>query len=475
MYCKQEKLPIHYNRPFRRTRLPFNLRLFINFSVGMNGSSSQRPIGSGIDGSFDSFWGTMRPFAVSLRDVIMSHASFAPSPISSTDGAGAASPLIPSVQNRRAACTHLTMERLYGDYDCLVCHRPSAWGWVYSCSQDDSGDEINPATDSQYSKPATTADLSPWIQKAIANGHYTEAEVERMLSQRQKVIDTISASEAHFRKLQSTGKRLSKRNSTATSASVDANGSVPLPAVTEVGASNSDIARQSLDQSSDPRPRIFPVCRYRACQLCRSTYRDRTWQIVETTLKAQLMPPDIYDDDMDRPVSNTNLLRTIGIRKARPGRPPLRSYDSLGIYTINAEGQLALKRGGSYRSTELNQNSADLADQKTEADSKGFRDSVKRAFRGMLISRKRESWSSKYSKKSARKTDVPEDDGAEFDLGLWKELSDELLREAAGIALPGQDGKDGLEDQEDEVEVEDGVAVTEEAVDLRTADIIMSV
>ncbi|KAI4183833.1 MAG: hypothetical protein L6R41_005156 [Letrouitia leprolyta] len=441
----------------------------------MNGDPNQRPASPGIDGSLDSFWGSVRPFAVSLRDVIMSHASFAPSPISSTDGTASASPLIPSVQNRRAACTHLTMERLYGDYDCMVCHRPSAWGWVYSCSQDDSEDEIESATHRQSSSPVTITDLSPWIQKAIANDHYTEADVERMLSQRQKVMDTISASEAHFRKLQSTGKRLSKRNSKATSASVDVNGHSPSLVVTEVAASNEDTVRQSIDQSSELRPRIFPVCRYRACQLCRSTYRDRTWQIFEHSVKTQIMPPDIYDDDMDRPVSNINLLRTIGIRKPKAGRPPLRTYDSLGIYTINSDGQLALKRGGSHRSAVLNENSADLADQIVEADSKGFRDSVKRAFKGILISRKRESWSSKYSRKSTKKTEVLEDDGEEFDLGLWKELSEELLHEAASIALPGQDGKDGLEAQEDEVEVEDGVAVTEEAVDLRTADIIMSV
>ncbi|KAL9030544.1 MAG: hypothetical protein Q9196_001348 [Gyalolechia fulgens] len=352
------------------------------------------------------------------------------------------------------------MERLYGDYDCMVCHHPSAWGWVYSCTQDDDGEEC----DHHSSRPVTAADLSLWIQKAIANGHYTEADVERMVSQRQKVIDIIAASEAHFQKMQPTGKRPSKRDST----SIDVNGHINFPVVTEVPTSASDTVSPSLDRSANPRPRIFPVCRYRACQLCRPTYRDRTWQRWETTRKAPIMPPDIYDDDMDRPVSNVDVVRTIG----RAARPPLRACDSLGIYTINAKGQLALKNTSTHRSADVNHVSADLADQRAEADSKRFRDSVKRAFKGMLISRKRESWSSKYSRRSTRKTGVPDDDGAEFDLGLWKELSEELLREAAGIALPGQDGKDGLETQE---EVTDGVAVTEEAVDLGTADIIMSV
>ncbi|KAL8711931.1 MAG: hypothetical protein Q9225_007021, partial [Loekoesia sp. 1 TL-2023] len=351
----------------------------------------------------------------------MPHSSPIPSPIPSTDGSSTASPLIPSVQNRRAACTHLTMERLYGDYECMVCHRPSAWGWVYSCTQDDGDDELDPARYNYQPRPANTADLTPWIQEAIAKGQYTEEEVERMVAQRQKVIDTISASEAHFKKTQSTGKRMSARSSTSTT-SVDATGHFPFAVITEVARTSQDMKRQSLDQSTNARPRIFPLCRYRACQLCRPTYRDRTWRVLEDAFKAKVLPSDLYENESDRPVSDLDVVRTIGIRKANRTRPPLRAFDNTGIYTINAEGQLALKNGTAHRSTDLNEIPADLADQKLDADSRGFRDSVKRAFKGMLISRKRESWSSKYSRKSSRKMGILEDDSAEFDLGLWREL-----------------------------------------------------
>ncbi|KAI4137302.1 MAG: hypothetical protein LQ341_005205 [Variospora aurantia] len=438
----------------------------------MSDGSSQRATGSGLDG-FDALWGAMRPFAISLRDVIMLHS---PSSIPSTDGTSAASPvIIPSVQNRRAACTHLTMERLYGDYECMVCHRPSAWGWLYSCSQDDSEDDFDPAQDRVVESSLTTADLAPWIQDAIAKGHYTEAQVEKMVAQRQKVLDTVSASEAHFRKTQSSPRRMSSRKSRALSTSIEANAHLPFPVITEVASSTTDTTRQPIDRSNGPRPRIFPLCRYRACQLCRPTYRDRTWQVLEDAFITKVIPPDIYENDSTRPLSDPYVLRTLGLRKAKAGRPPLRTFDSMGIYTINAQGQLALSPGSGTRSTALNDLSADVADQKAEADSKGFRDSVKRAFKGMLISRKRDSGSSKYSRGSSRKKRIPDDGSAEFDLSLWRELSEELLREAARIPLPGHDGKDGLEAEEDEVEVEDGVAVTEEAVDLGTADIIMSV
>lgn len=460
------------NNTYPSDRAPLHRR-FHPAVVAMSDASSQRATGSGLDGSIDALLGAMRPFAISLRDVIMLNS---PSPIPSTDGTSAASPvIIPSVQNRRAACTHLTMERLYGDDECMVCHRPSAWGWLYSCSQDDSEDDSDPAQDRVAVPSLTTADLAPWIQDAVAKGHYTEEQVEKMVAQRQKVLDTVSASEAHFLKTQPTGKRMSSRKSRAVSTSIEANAHLPFPVITEVASSTTDTPWQSIDRIAGTRPRIFPLCRYRACQLCRPTYRDRTWQVLENAFSAKVIPADIYENDPKRPLSDPHVVRTLGLRKARAGRPPLRSFDSLGIYTINAQGQLALRPGTQPRSRELNELSADVADQKAAADSKSFRDSIKRAFKGMLTSRKRDSGSSKYSRGSGRKKRIPDDSSAEFDLSLWRELSEELLHDAARVPLPGHDGKDGLEAEEDEVEVQDGVAVTEEAMDLGTADIIMSV
>ncbi|KAL8729281.1 MAG: hypothetical protein Q9181_005060 [Wetmoreana brouardii] len=414
----------------------------------------------------------------------MAHSSSSASPIPSIDGTSTPSPVIPTLQTRRAACTHLTMERLYGDYECNVCHRPSAWGWLYVCTQDERTDEAVASRDSIPSKPAWTADLSPWIQKAIAEGQYTGEQVEKLVAQRQKVLDTIAASQAHFKKTQAASTRTSFRSSvsasTSNSTSGDTNPSMPFPLITEISGSTPDAKRGSLATSGSTKSRIFPVCRYRACQHCRPTYRDRTWQVLDEAFATKVGIPDIDDNNPDLPVSNLKLLQTFGIRKAKKKsrRPPLRSFDSMGPYDADDEGWPGLKKDGSaQRSISANGLSADLADQKTsETDTKGFRDSVRRAFKGMLIStRKRESWSSKYGKKSTETGDFLQHDGAEVDLGLWKELSEELLQEAAGIPLPGHDAEDGVEMEEDEVEVEDGVAVTEEAVVTGTADIIMSV
>ncbi|KAI4241210.1 MAG: hypothetical protein L6R42_011334 [Xanthoria sp. 1 TBL-2021] len=369
------------------------------------------------------------------------------------------------------------MERLYGDFECMVCHNPSRWGWLYSCTQDEQEElVVKPARNSIPSKPAWTADLAPGIQDAIAGGHYTAEQIEKMVAQRQKVIDTVAASEAHFKKTQSASNRTSIRKSTSTITSVDASHHLPIPTMQEVAQATSDSIRQSLDDSSVTKARIFPYCKYRACQICRPSYRDRTWQVFEDAFATKLLPPDLYDIDVDRPISHLDLVRNIGTRKAKAPRPPLRTLDSMTLYGVNNEGRMVLNSAKVSSLESIDAMAADVADERSEPDSRGFRDSVKRAFKGMLMSsRKRDSWSSKYSKRSARKMDVPENDDAELDLGLWKELSEELLREAAAIPLPEHDGKDWIETEDGKVEAEEGVAVTEEAVETGTADIIMSV
>ncbi len=136
----------------------------------------------------------------------------------------------------------------------------------------------------------------------------------------------------------------------------------------------------------------------------------------------------------------------------------------------------ASKRSADAMSPSILTNTVDVSDAKNESDSKGFRDSIKRAFRGMLSSSRRDPDHSINNSRLRRKARLnkEEEDGVEFDMGMWHYLNNELLKDASGVPLPGHDGMDGLNHEEGEVEVEDGVAVTEEGVDLGTADIIMS-
>ncbi|KAL9606932.1 MAG: hypothetical protein Q9167_008103 [Letrouitia subvulpina] len=430
----------------------------------------------------------MKPFAVSLRDMVMPLAGTS-QPLPSTDWATSSSTVFPSVHSRRAACTHLTMERLYGDYECMVCHRPSAWGWVYSCTQD--GEDSHGAATSiaqvanttatskpddmiPSAEPADVGVLSPWIRDAIAKGKYTAEEIQTLIAQRQKAMKTIEASEEHFAKIQEL--ELQRHSFAEAPQFVDADPYLPFPVLSEFSISIPGSARSQAMTSPPSKPSVFPLCNYRACQFCRPTYRDRSWQTVEKAFHKKPYISTMKFEHPDPPFSDANVVRTLGLRKPKTSRPTLRTYGSSGVYTIDSRGQLVFTTGPLPKATNSRDYWMDVADQKAEPESKGFRDSLKRAFRDMLQSRKRNSLSRRQSKRSDRRTEIQDDDSAEFDMGLYREMSEELLREAANAPLPGHDGKDGLEGEDmEEIEVGNGVAVTEEAVDLRTADIIMSV
>ena len=324
--------------------------------------------------------------------------------------------------------------------------------------------------------PDKSVCLNPWVEKAIKEGQYTTKQVAMLRAQRQKVIDSIAAAEEQFKQVPS-GDPVSPSQvqQSASSPSVDANPHLPYPVITEV---------EEFDKTegSQTRLEVFPHCRFRSCHACRPTYRDRAWPALEQIFAADFRTFVEYCGEARRRVSDAKVVRKIGLDKPRPARPPLRSLDSLGLYSTTSCGNILLASSQSKRSIStmnfsMDTDTVDISDAKTDAESRGFRDSIKRAFRNMLSSRRRDSTPSADSSKSPYKMrpGEEEDNDVEFDMDLWCHLNDELLQNASGVPLPGHDGMDGLDHEEGEIEVKDGVAVTEEGVDLGTADIIMSV
>ena len=380
----------------------------------------------------------------------------------------------------------------------MICRRIPEIGWVYMCTQDeteviDEEQDIDGCSDgpahlnghwlveagsdvTAEEQIGSVTRLSPWIEKAILDGHYTPGEELLLRLQKQNINDKIAAATAHFHETEADNAASSKQ-----SPSLDTNSYLPFPVINQVSETPPD---DSLP--SPPTPRIFPYCEHRACHNCRSTFRDRAWQrfgdIFEDTTK-----PYIDFESDERPLGSPAIVATLGLhepKRLRSQRPLLHTFDSLGIHRARS-GRRALEAA-----TSDSPDSVDVGDQREMSESKGFRNSIKRAFREMLMSRRDSVASTSSSKRSSVSTtrhsrnisrrtrlreEAPTDDPMEFDLGLWQRRSEELLREASDIKLPGHDGHDGLDDQAEEVEVIDGIAVTEEAVDTGTADIIMAV
>ena len=203
---------------------------------------------------------------------------------------------LPPLQQRKAACTHVNVTRLYGYFTCSHCGKFSDFGWVYRCTQDyhgqlppweggslpnimepspestgvdgamssmefDSSDHIENAKEVVTGNPRTA--LKPWVEKAIAEGHYTSEQIELIKNQRQQVEDKIKEAETSFQHHQMANKkrlssgaarRFSHRNTSITGAGIT------FPTL-EVAA-------------GDPVPpsvtlKVFPDCAYRSCQSCR--------------------------------------------------------------------------------------------------------------------------------------------------------------------------------------------------------------
>ena len=366
---------------------------------------------------------------------------------------------LPYPQARRLACTHLTMQRVYGEQRCPICRRDPDLGYTYLCSQDENEDEIDGGS-SSHTK------LSPWIEEAIVKGEYTPEQVTILKAQKEKVNKTIATALENFRLSESSG---TDKQSTMSSY-------LPFPVMNAIKPGMGVIVPKQSEA------RLFPYCEVRACQTCRPTFRDRAWQKFDDIFSTDQNPTIDFEDD-NRRLSDPSIVANLGLQKPMQNveRAHLPTFDGFSLYQNPRPAKRALS-DTTVRQRSSTTASSDIADQRVGHESTGIRDGLKRAFRGVLLNR-RNSTASRQSTRSSRlisrKMRVREEDSTEdrveFNTALCRRLNDELLRAASTTKLPGHDGMDGLEAQVQEVEVGDGVAVTEEAVDIGTPDIIMSV
>lgn len=305
--------------------------------------------------------------------------------------------------------------------------------------------------------------LSPGIEKAIEEGHYNQEQIVKMRAQRQKVIDAINATKKKIRLYSENSPDLLSPPRPTASQSTGANSYLPFPVINEAGEIPNESDKVVIRSS---KPRLYPRCKHRACPSCRPTYMDRVWLNIDDVLSMQASIPNIDLKSDNRPISNVATVRKMGLPKPANSRsrPP---YSTMGIFspsTISSSSSSSLPRRLPTNFL-VSENHFDLD---TEPESRGFRESMKRAFRGML-SRRRDSFPARSSRMRRSKEMPP----VEFDMELWRELNDELLQEASNAPLPGHDGMDGLGDDEREVEAEESVTVSEDGTDLGTADLIM--
>ena len=257
-----------------------------------------------------------------------------------------------------------------------------------------------------------------------------------------------------------------------------------------------------------------PPCTFKACHTCRPYYKDRIYTSFGAVFAGEIAPLTAQDAAA-LPIGNANVLRNIGLRQ--PPRKHLLTDESAEVLSGSAS-QFTIQTTQSERDdlSRIRQSvrnfyklgSRSLTELLNEFQMAGLRKSLKNAFHKLFRTGRESS-----SEGSNITLPLPgtgkhrkiDQNVGEFDLGLLKRIRSvrrrtlEVARndsmpivevvegnEEDYVAETNGDSLDSSEDSSDcsaysglsegsEVEVDGGVALTEEAVEMHTPDIIMQV
>ncbi|KAF2873519.1 hypothetical protein BDV95DRAFT_488918 [Massariosphaeria phaeospora] len=197
------------------------------------------------------------------------------------------------------------MDRAYGrDQHCFVCGREPSIGFLYVCRQDCppcSLASTHQTDDSDASKSTLRRELehvglSESVILTAERGEYTNAQLSKLKTQKLELKQIIA--DADQAKL--INNVVAKMNK---SASVPPN---------HDGASSSTPAQETVP----PAP---PGCHFKACHTCRPYYRDRIYISFKAVLSAEFIPMTPKDVAV-LPTKPAETMRTIGLLPATPPR-----------------------------------------------------------------------------------------------------------------------------------------------------------
>ncbi|MCJ1379954.1 hypothetical protein MMC17_003057 [Xylographa soralifera] len=408
------------------------------------------------------------------------------------------------------------MTRLYGSHVCNHCLRPSRLGWVYSCAQDhtceisgainDLADlmavttirqqvEPNLSQSSQAIVGFSPVKLSRWIEKAILDGRYTAEQIDILRAQKRKVQAVIATVQSESLLAQQVNLTPCCMASQPASTVIKAP-NLPCP-VTQVPPEKAETKEPLPVKVADtiavslPRPTPIPECNYKTCQVCRPISRDRAWQCLDHAFNSntQYFSLDFASDL--RPVSDASQVRRLGLWKPRPRPRTFTSFDNIVLTDDEDESE-----------TDTSHEDSQSRRESRDSTSIGFRASARRAFQEMMTVSRQPSMRSRDSKDSSTSTlnvaakkhkgdDTHTKWTEEKEYRIFGDGDTRLSRYARQRKLWRKDGRifgdsparrnsffsatagKPESSTKSELRVENGVAVTEEAIDLGSADIII--
>ena len=409
------------------------------------------------------------------------------------------------MEQRQAACTHTSMTRLfdmYGSCTCQMCHRHPSIGYLYCCTQDHDG--VLPESEfgstslqrisTRLSDDPVSHQLSAWILEGILGGQYTAQQIQTIWQQKQGVRNAIIAQEE---KMAAQSPSSSSDQSASTSSSdidlitilTDAipDDSIETSAFSEESSFTVEHVKRTTPSSAGGgvdtgsngmsyKP-LNSLCSWKCCQTCRPTYRDRAYQSLNAIVDSpNIRGPPAWELE-NRRISNASVVAQLGLPKLRH---VYLAYDDL------REAGTDVKGSGEDLPTESESEKLDDLDYGVTLRRRrgGFRGTIKKALGGLANKNDSISQMSKTSSKSSSQESFKrfsramlfkrragqsglEPSGCVVDDGPLQESLTLMI--AKNTPLPVEELEGG------EVEVEDGVALTEEGVGMDAADIIMQV
>ncbi|CAA9959703.1 hypothetical protein PTMSG1_03113 [Pyrenophora teres f. maculata] len=197
---------------------------------------------------------------------------------------------------RAPNCTHVDMDRVFGhDLQCHVCGRSPSIGFLYECKQDRDVvtllDLLSPQVDkiksckSSLRHELEAIGLSESVILTAEKGHYTDEQLEKLKDLKLELNEIILMME-----------EASQANDFVSKLTAMAR----TPYATD-GTYNSVPTKKSLG------------CIFRACHTCRPYYRDRLYISFEGVVNAEF-PPMTRDDIQRLPTKSAKIMSTIGTK-----------------------------------------------------------------------------------------------------------------------------------------------------------------
>ncbi|KAF1837728.1 hypothetical protein BDW02DRAFT_586384 [Decorospora gaudefroyi] len=203
---------------------------------------------------------------------------------------------------RAPNCTHVVVDRVFGrDQYCENCRRTPSIGFLYECRQDSDAESLHDHLLSQHVDKIepVKSDLRQELERigmsesiilTAESGHYTEAQLAKLMELKLEVRQTISDA-----------REASQANETMRR----------LVALAKAPCSTDGTCNSTPTRDTKP-----PGCSYKVCHTCRPYYRDRLYISFEAVL-AGGFPPMKRDDMEQLPTKSVQIMRTIGL-KAQP-------------------------------------------------------------------------------------------------------------------------------------------------------------